>query len=61
MEKQGVVKAGKTPCEETGNKSCMIKNGEALAKGESPVTAKETEKLVNIMKPLYNSLEGTNK
>lgn len=35
MEKQGVVIAGKTPSEETGVKSAIVKNGKAFGANEA--------------------------
>lgn len=54
MEKQGVVRIGKTPSEVSGKKSSMIKNGKALAKDEEDDLTKREELLAQRMSALYN-------
>lgn len=52
MEKQAVVRKGKTPSEVSGKPSTMIKNGKALAPGEKDETAASEERLWSATKPL---------
>lgn len=54
MEKQAVVRAGKSPSELSGNPSCFIKNGKALAKDEADTLTKQEELLALKMNALYN-------
>lgn len=55
MEKQAVVREGKTPSEVSGKPSTMIKNGKALAPGEKDETAAGEERLANQMAGGYNT------
>lgn len=55
MEKQGVVKAGNTPSELSGRKSCMVKNGHALARDERDTISEHEQRLENSMEQLYNT------
>ncbi|MCQ2172230.1 MAG: hypothetical protein MJZ17_05745 [Bacteroidales bacterium] len=55
MEKQGVVKEGRTPSELSGKKSVMVKNGHALAHGEKDTISKAEQRLEQTMEPLYNN------
>lgn len=54
MEKQAVVKAGKSPSEFSGKQSCIVKNGKALAKDEEDTLTKQEELLALKMNALYN-------
>lgn len=55
MEKQAVVREGKTPSEVSGKPSTMIKNGKALAPGEKDETAASEERLAKQMAGGYNT------
>lgn len=55
MEKQAVVREGKTPSELSGKKSVMIKNGHALAKGEKDTLSEAEQCLERKMEKLYNN------
>lgn len=54
MEKQAVVKAGMSPSLVSGDKSCMVKNGVALAKGEQDCISSAEELLAKKIACMYN-------
>lgn len=61
MEKQAVVRAGKTPSVESGIKSSFVKNGNAFAKGETDKLSQCENSLAKHLAALYNtSSDGQN-
>jgi hypothetical protein len=54
MEKQAVVREGKSPSLVSGKTSCMVKNGVALAKGEHDSISNAEELLAKKMTAMYN-------
>ncbi len=57
MEKQAVVREGKTPSIVSGNKSTFIKNGNAFTKGEKDHITDAEAKLEAAMASEYNKLK----
>lgn len=53
MEKQAVVREGKTPSIESGKRSTFVKNGNAYAEGEDDMIFKGTEELEKAIEALY--------
>lgn len=55
MEKQAVVREGKTPSEVSGKPSTMIKNGKALAAHEKDELTAVEERLAKQLSASYNN------
>lgn len=58
MEKQAVVREGKTPSEVSGKPSTMIKNGKALASGEKDEAETSEKRLWQAAKQLLPSSQN---
>ena len=54
MEKQAVVKVGKSPSIESGLPSTFVKNGHAFAAGEKDKISAEENRLAKQLGSLYN-------
>lgn len=55
MEKQAIVKPGITPSIVSGKSTCLVKNGEAYATGEKPISEEDEKRLAKQMESLYNT------
>ena len=55
MEKRAIVESGKTPSILSGKVSCLIKNGDAYAADETPISTEDEKRLAKQLEYLYNT------